>query len=389
MVALRLHGPDEAGDEGAGRHADGLHAQLVDQARNDDLLTLAETFVAGARHARGVHHLQRAGEEPGVLHLGARLEAGGGGARAERGDRDAAAAQLLGERLREREDVGLGGVVDGHQRPGLEGGRRGDVEDAAPAAGEHPRQESLGQVREGYDIELDLLQLAREVRFGEGPEGGEAGVVDQRVDGHSGTLQLLEDLVRRAGPGEVLGEDPHGDAMPVPQLAGQLLQFPRAPRHQHQVVAPGRESAGQLPTDAARGAGDERRLPRCHGADSSRLAPIPLFRRPFPCGYSRTNGVMRIFFRHDVLSPAAEPRSMNCLPISWTQDSLLPWPAKGTTTWTAWVSQRAALAANAGGVTGSRSPLMSSTGTPERIASRCPGSMSARGQTSQAAICWR
>src|SRR5262245_16909798 len=171
MIALRLHGADEAGDQRAGRHADGLHAELVDQSRDDDALAGAEALVAGARDGRGVHHLQRTGEEPGALHLGPRLKAGGGGTRAERGDGDAAAAQLLGERFRERENVRLGGVVDGHQRPGLKGRRRGDVEDAAPAAGEHPGKEPLRQVSGGFDVEPDLLDLLREVRLGERPEG--------------------------------------------------------------------------------------------------------------------------------------------------------------------------------------------------------------------------
>src|SRR5919204_6865826 len=98
---------------------------------NDQPLAGHHAAVAGQRHRAGIGDLSL--DEAGVLHLAPLLESGLGRPGAERGDGYARTAELLGERLREGKHVRLAGVIDGHQRTRLEGGSRGEVEDAASA----------------------------------------------------------------------------------------------------------------------------------------------------------------------------------------------------------------------------------------------------------------
>ena len=203
--------PGDRRHDAARRDAQSFHQREVGEARDHDALAAQHTFVAGAGHGGGVHH-HGALEEARRLEAGGFLELGDGRAGAEGRDGDARAGGLVGESLGEREHVRLGRVVDGHQRAGLEGGRRGDVEDPAAAARQHAGEEELGQVRQGGDVDLDHLEFLVEGRGGEGAVDAEAGVVDQGVDGEVAVGQLPRDLLRGVAEGEVRRQERDGDA---------------------------------------------------------------------------------------------------------------------------------------------------------------------------------
>jgi hypothetical protein len=117
-----------------------------------------------------------------ILHLRAPLEAGLRDARAQGGDRHARAANLLRQGERERQNVGLGGVVHAHERAGLEGRGRGDVLDPTGPALDHPRQEPAGELGEGDDVDVKHLALLTRFILREAAEHNEAGVIHERVD---------------------------------------------------------------------------------------------------------------------------------------------------------------------------------------------------------------
>src|ERR1700756_4690996 len=68
-------------------------------------------------------------------------EAGVGGSGAEASYSYAGIADFVGERLGEGNHIGLGRIVDGHERSRLESGGGCDIHDASAMAGEHGRQE--------------------------------------------------------------------------------------------------------------------------------------------------------------------------------------------------------------------------------------------------------
>ena len=91
----------------------------------------------------------------GTLHRGAGLEARSRWPRAQRGDGHPGAAGLFGERLAQREHIGLRRVIHRHERARLERCRRGDVEDSPVTSAEHARQVGARQAGERADVERD------------------------------------------------------------------------------------------------------------------------------------------------------------------------------------------------------------------------------------------
>ena len=84
----------------------------------------------------GVSHRQSGQAHAGVKRRPV-LEAGLHRPGAEGGNVGAGAFELPVHRFRQGQDEGLGGVVDRHVRPRLEGGGGGDVEHPAPAVQGH------------------------------------------------------------------------------------------------------------------------------------------------------------------------------------------------------------------------------------------------------------
>src|SRR4051794_15996976 len=101
-----------------------------------------------------------------------------------------------------------------------------------------------------------------------------------------------------------------------------------------------------------------------------------------------TNFVGGSFCKHEVSMPFTDAVSRNFWIIGSVQPSAPPWPPWGTSTIRLLERYFAALSANSGGVTGSRSPAMINTGTSEWTGVWRPAGISPRGQTLQASFCW-
>src|SRR5208282_114402 len=157
----------------------GFHHEAVAGAGDD------QGFAAGERVQTDADDLFGGfGGAEGVVRLGGYLlEFGGGGAGAERSDVYAMRAHLLGERFGERQVERLCRRVGADIRDGLEGGRGGEDEDVAAAAGDHAGEVEMGEVHDRGDIHLEHFELAAERNFVEPAVGAEAGVVHQDFHG--------------------------------------------------------------------------------------------------------------------------------------------------------------------------------------------------------------
>lgn len=180
---------------------------------------------------------------------------GGDEARRDGISRDAAAGELAGEGHGEAMEPGLGGGVVGLARVTLHARDGRDADDAAPALLGHRPDEALrpieGRGKVGGDDVVPILLGHRHDEF----VAGDAGVVDEDLDGAELGVDLLAGLGDRGGVGDVdleslglpaLGEDVvgHGDAG---------LGFRDA---EHGVSMRG-EAFGDGLTDAATGTGDQ------------------------------------------------------------------------------------------------------------------------------------
>ena len=203
------------------------------------------------------------GEPAPAFEIGARR------AGTERRDRDARAGALVRESLGERKDVGLRRVVDGHDRPGLESGRGGDVQDAPPATLPHPGQEELRQVGQGDDVDLNHLELALERSLGEEAVDAEARVVHEDVDRDAALRELAPELGGRGGVAEIRREDRDAHAVLLGEAPADRLEAFALAGDEDDVVPVLRGERGELETDSARGARDEgrrhARIPRPEG----------------------------------------------------------------------------------------------------------------------------
>ena len=102
----------------------------------------------------------------------------------ERADIDGtlAAAQLLANRLRQAQDIRFCRVVAGHAGTRHKTGHRGHIENITAVPCDQIAQEQFGQYMHGADVCIDHPQLRIELRFAEGAELAEPGVVDKQVD---------------------------------------------------------------------------------------------------------------------------------------------------------------------------------------------------------------
>ena len=174
----------------------GLGVDLVRQPRNDDRLVAVEAREAGGDDGLRIgRHLR----EPAVRTAGDLDEFGRGRAGAERRDLDAAALQLLVQRL---------GEARGHRpwsrnRPPCSGPAWKAAVEAtlridAAAALEHRRQHQPAELGQGADVEVDhLAQPLGAAPRRSAPADAEAGIVDQGVDLEPERLHLGEQPRRR------------------------------------------------------------------------------------------------------------------------------------------------------------------------------------------------
>ena len=143
---------------------------------------------------------------------------------AERKDAQSALAHLLGDRLGEREDVGLRRPVRGHARGGLVGRGGGDVDEDAATGSEQLRQQGSGELGQRHDVEGEHLAEAVRLGVDEGRGDAEAGVVDQRVDGDAMGFEIAEEVPHPISGAEIMSEHVHRGAMGVLEFAGERLE---------------------------------------------------------------------------------------------------------------------------------------------------------------------
>jgi hypothetical protein len=247
-------------EHGVRHHPDGKRRKPGGGARIDDAVAALEAAPAGQRHVPG-GDLGRQLVGPGVLHAGPGLEAGRHHAGAHRRHRDAAVPDLLGQRLAERQHVGLGGVVHRHVGAGQQAGERRDIDDAAPAlASQQAGEEAQRQLGQRPDIDVDHAELVVEGHVGRRAEQAVAGVVDD----HVGVRPRRSKVVGKGRAGapfaEVEGDRHDGGFVLAGQHARDAVELGFAARHDDEPVALPRQQLGKGLADPPGGAGDEREL---------------------------------------------------------------------------------------------------------------------------------
>ena len=191
----------------------------------------------------------------------------------QRRHRHAAVLQFVGERLRQRQHVGLGRGVGRQQRDRLEGGDRCDVQHAAVPALLHRRKEVREHARQRGHVQVDQFLVSLRQHPGELALLQHARVVDQNVDrdvpAPQGGRERAGRVARVRSHGSTRTSTPKSAARP-PRATRASPCFARpAPGVTHP-----REALGQRLADPGRGAGDQRGLPR-----TSSSLPSARFRR--------------------------------------------------------------------------------------------------------------
>src|SRR5580698_1001510 len=164
-------------------------------------------------------------------------------------DRDALLGVFLRQRLGEADHAGLGGRIVGLANLALLAVDRRDVDDAAEVALAHALDDVAGHVEDRGEVDADdlaplLLGHAVQHRI-----AGDAGVVDQGVDGPE---LLLDPLHRRRAVGEGRDVALHRHhAQLIGATLGRDLVAGVAGGH---LVARGAEPGADRPSDAARSA---------------------------------------------------------------------------------------------------------------------------------------
>ena len=169
------------------------------------------------------------------------------------GDLDAGAAQLGAQGLAQPHHVVLGPAVGAAAREAALAGGRGDVDDVAAAAGEHPRDDLLDAEHHAVDVDVDhplgggVVLVPDRVADLHDPR-----VVDQDVDRAELRLGAVEEVLDRRALGHVELE---GDGA-VTELLGGLLGGREVEVADGDLHALAQEGLRGGAADAAGGAGD-------------------------------------------------------------------------------------------------------------------------------------
>ena len=187
---------------------------------------------------------------------------------------DAVTARLERQVLGQLDDGGLGHRVGGRQRPAVDAGLAGDVDDATATSGDHVRQDELGGQHETADVDVHrrppLVELDLPQRSG-GTE--DPGVVDEQI----GRTQLVAEVGHRRGEaggiGDVGDRGGRDAAVRRDRLEGAVELVAGSGDHGDGRAGVG-EGRGDEPTDAPTGARDERhRTPESAGVEAEQAVP--------------------------------------------------------------------------------------------------------------------
>src|SRR6185312_1122530 len=136
-------------------------------------------------------------------------------------------------------------------------GDRGEIHDAAPAAAAHSRQSGLRDEEAGLEVRVDDVVP---IIFGDGIDRlrvGDAGVVDEDVDGAQLGFDGADELRDLSGDGDI-GLDGDGAASELADFGGDSFGFCSAVNEvDGNIGSGGGESQCNAAADATAGAGDE------------------------------------------------------------------------------------------------------------------------------------
>src|SRR6201991_1867173 len=198
-------------------------------------------------------------QQRGLLRLGQHVgHVGLDETRRDAVDRDVAAAQLARQRARHARDAGLGRGVVGLAGIAAGADDRGDVDDAPEALLHHRAHHLARHAEDGLQVGV-VHRVPVVVLHAHGQAvARDAGVVDQHV--HAAVF-LDDALDQRGDAGGVVDVELHALAAGVTrQRLGDRLRAGIAGGGADDAEAARREFLRDGPADAARGAGDQRRL---------------------------------------------------------------------------------------------------------------------------------
>src|SRR5437762_10432586 len=204
---------------------------------------------------------------------------GGDVARRHGVDQHVARGQLLRHRLRKAEQAGLGGRVVGLPFVADQPHDAGDVDDAAPAALDHPARRELGEQERGLEVRIQHLVPVLLADPEQQVVLGEAGVVDEHVDRAEVLLDRRDQPLALGRLGDVAGVA----AGPVPQRGGGGLGLGAvAPAHGDLGARAGQRRRDVLPDAAA---------PPCYEGGLARQVDVqtPPIMRNGECGMRNCN----------------------------------------------------------------------------------------------------
>ena len=196
-------------------------------------------------------------------------------ARAQRGDDDTGAGDLLVQALAEAGDVGLGRRVDGEARRRLEAGEARHVEQPAPprAASSPPGRRATGGVNAATLTAISSVSRSTS-------SSAKAPLVPKPALFTTSSTGRSSSAMRAATASWPVERRQIGDEhLDAAELVGQRRQPVGPPGDGDDRHAGRHQLAGQLLTDAARRPGDERRRERVAGAhrlDRTDLGPDAL-----------------------------------------------------------------------------------------------------------------
>lgn len=147
---------------------------------------------------------------------------GADAARLDDDDVDVEGGELHAQRVGERLDGVLRGVVPAAERGGEAPAHGGDVDDGAAAALAHARGDEAGEGGEAEDVDVELAAGLLERHVLDGAVGAVAGVVDEDVD----AAGLGQDRLDGGADGVLIGEVEGERAQTVLREGGEAVGAP-------------------------------------------------------------------------------------------------------------------------------------------------------------------
>jgi len=172
----------------------------------------------------------------------------------QRRDRDPGSSEFRAQSVGVRADEGLGSRVASLAGERLEASGGSHVEDRAATARHHLLNRTRRQVDDRFDVDAHLGDFGVDRGVRHRPDGADACVVHQHLDGEPAPLDFVEQVSPGLGIGDVAADDLDANVF---QFGGEVLESVLAARDERDAVATGGEFTGEVGTDARRRSGDD------------------------------------------------------------------------------------------------------------------------------------